>query len=347
MYQVIHLIPVDGIGGVERAAASMQGGSDHGLRFTVRTVVPARAAGHMLARWNPWWYVRCVCEMLVEQPDVLVVSLWRAYAVGVLVSLLRPRTRLVTLLHFPEHVHVFDRFFTPLAARRSIAIWADSGATLTGRLPCDLRSRSAVIPFVTERIQPLAAVLLRPSFVYWGRLHRQKGLGRALRIFAAVRRLRADATFTIVGPDGGERAALEQLVAQMALGESVRLLGPLDFAGIRREAADAAFYLQTSEREGMGMSVVEAMQLGLVPVVTPVGEIASYARHLENAVVISDDDSAVADVVALLAEPARLESLRSSAIATWANAPLYRDAMGMALCSLLSAPSASPEASSR
>ena len=43
-----------------------------------------------------------------------------------------------------------------------------------------------------------------------------------------------------------------------------------------KKLANASFYLQTSKFEGFAMSVVESMMMGLVPVVTPVGEIGRY-----------------------------------------------------------------------
>ena len=47
----------------------------------------------------------------------------------------------------------------------------------------------------------------------------------------------------------------------------------------------------------MAFSVVEAMQLGLVPVVTAVGEIRAYCHNGQNAVRIETDEQAVEDVL--------------------------------------------------
>jgi glycosyltransferase involved in cell wall biosynthesis len=117
----------------------------------------------------------------------------------------------------------------------------------------------------------------------------------------------------------------------LGLGDAVQLLGGMDFSAIRLVADEASFYLQTSVLEGMAMSVVEAMQLGLVPVVTPVGEIAHYSHHGENAVVVTDDVAAVADVLALLEDDERYQAMRKQAMATWADKPLYKDSV-LAAC---------------
>ena len=73
------------------------------------------------------------------------------------------------------------------------------------------------------------------------------------------------------------------------------------------------------------MSVVEAMQLGLVPVVTPVGESARYCRDGYNAIVVRDDAEAVAAVLQLLDNVERFQTLRTNAMAIWRDKALYKD----------------------
>lgn len=331
MSLVIHLIPYDGIGGVERAAASMRVVSTEDIDFRVQTIFPTSATKSRRVVWNPWHFLRTVVNLLRTTPKVLIVSLWRAYAVGIVVKLLRPKMRLVVFLHFPHNVHALDQFLTQLAARLACNVWADSQETLTQRLPGLVADKGQVISFVTERIAALPAVSVRPMFVFWGRLHAQKGLSRALRVFAEILVQQPDARFSIVGPDGGDLGHVRGEVAALGLGDAVQFLGPKDFAGIKHVARNSSFYLQTSELEGMAMSVVEAMQLGLVPVVTPVGEIAHYTGHGINAVVVTEDASAVADVLALLDNDVLYQTMRQQAVATWADQPLYKDSV-LAAC---------------
>ena len=73
------------------------------------------------------------------------------------------------------------------------------------------------------------------------------------------------------------------------------------------------------------MSVVEAMQLGLVPVVTPVGEIARYCHEGHNALLVTDPESTARRIMHVISTPGLYSSLRDKAIATWFDAPLYRD----------------------
>jgi glycosyltransferase involved in cell wall biosynthesis len=324
---VIHLIPYDGIGGVERAAASMRYVSNQDIEFRVETIFPPKAAKSRWLVWNPWYFFCTVVRLWQSPANVLIVSLWRAYAVGILVKLLRPKLRLVVFLHLPQNVHVIDMFLTWMGSLLASRVWADSKETLKCRLPNLNVAKGLVISFVTDRICVLPPRPVTPTFAFWGRLHAQKGLSRALMIFAAIHTQRPDSRFWIIGPDGGALIRLQREILELGLGDSVYFMGPKNFAEIKEIVCKTSFYLQTSEMEGMAMSVVEAMQLGLVPIVTPVGEIARYARHGENTLMVSDDSSVVADVLELLENDGRYQSIRGVAVATWAETPLYKDSV--------------------
>jgi glycosyltransferase involved in cell wall biosynthesis len=331
-FRVTHLIPYDGIGGVESAAWSMgeHPSADIDFRCHYIHAVPRTRAARLALFW-PWPALRTALALRAAPPDLVIVSLWRSCIAALLAKLLRPRLRVILFLHMARDAHAVDRWLTRAMARNAVEIWADSAETGSRRLPG--RSADRVIPFITARLSPTRpAPLVAPRFLYWGRLHPRKDLPRALGLFAAVHRRLPDARFEIIGPDGGARARIEARIAQLGLGDAVTLAGPLDQAAIARRAAGATFYLQTSREEGMAMSVVEAMQLGLVPVVTPAGEIARYCQTGVNAILVAGEEgaadaAAAAEVVYSLADPARLGGLRAAAIGTWAEAPLYAEAV--------------------
>ncbi len=298
------------------------------IDFQIEYIFRFSASGKtLLTTFNPLQLLRSICRIFAKKPDVLIVSLWRSCIVSIVVKFFRPRTKLVLFLHLPSHVHFLDRFFTVWAARLAHQIWADSAETLAKRLPGYPSEQGRVISFVTQLVFALPDYPVRPVFIFWGRIHLQKGLERALRIFAEVIRNRPESRYLLIGPDGGDLVRIRSLVGELKLGDSVQFFGEKDFAAISTIAREASFYLQTSELEGMAMSVVEAMQLGLVPVVTPVGEIANYARHGDNAVVVSDNATAVADLLALVDDDARYQEMRQQATATWATSVLYKDSV--------------------
>lgn len=342
---IIHIIPFDGIGGVEVAARSTPDTELPEFRFRklyllddVGATDSAQAAAHTPSRQaldHPRVYWRALRKLLHFRPQLVVASLWRSCAVAVPLKLLRPSTRLVAFLHLATDVHIADRLLNRLAMWLSTEIWADSQATLDARVPQRLRDRTRVISFIVERQAPPTVRAPAPRFVFWGRLHPQKDLSRALLIFALIHAQRSDAEFLVIGPDGGARAALEQQVAALGLGSSVQFASGMDRAAIFVLARQYSFYLQTSQVEGMAMSVIESMQLGLVPVVTPVGEIGNYCRDGENAVLVSEDEAVARQTVALIEDAAAFRRMSNSAIETWQTKRLYREDV-MAACAELS-----------
>lgn len=332
MHKVIHLLPYDGIGGAEAAARSMASAGLTDIDFEVRFLFPDVTSRKDRARtFNPLSLLGGVRAILRERPDLLIVSLWRSCIAGILVKLARPRTRLVVLLHNSVDAHVADRLATRWAMRFAEAVWADSEASVRLRFRQPPRAPVTVIPFLTHHLHPAVSAGETPAptadFIFWGRLAAQKNLRRAFEIFRNVHLVHPGARFTVIGPDSGELGMLREWCAMHGIGDAVMFPGPMSFESIAAEAARHCFYLQTSDYEGMAMAVVEAMQLGLVPVVTPVGEIERYCRDGVNAIVVGDADEASAKVLAMIADTKDWKARRQEALATWRGQPLYRDAV--------------------
>lgn len=328
MYKIVHLIPYDDIGGVEIAASSMPGGRYPRFEFQRDFLfTDANAKEGRSATYNPLPMLGSVRKYLRNDVDVLVVSLWRAALVGLCARILRPNLKLVVFIHNSRDAHFVDYVVTRLAVRFADRVWSDSEASWQLRLSPRLSPKPRTISFVARTIEPLPPPSLAPAFIFWGRLSSQKDLPRALQLFAGVRRRYEHARYHIIGPDGGQREDIQRHCQQLGVADAVVFHGPQDFAGIRRIAAATCFYLQTSVYEGMAMSVVEAMQLGLVPVVTPVGEIRTYCLHNQNSILVQEDDEALKDIIRLLESKERYAALRTAAMARWANATLYRESI--------------------
>lgn len=333
--RIVHLIPTDGVGGVETAARSTAEADtldcDLNLVFLAgRSVAQDRRRiidhpGRSLN--NPATFIGGIRTVLGLDPDILVCSLWRSMIVGLAVKVLRPRISLVAFLHCAEGTHFADRLVQWLMLRFADEIWADSATTLEARAG-DKASQGRVISFVIDRLPTAAAPDWQgqgASFVSWGRLHRHKGHDRAIALIRLLADRDVDATLSIWGPDDGEGPALAATARQLGVADRVRFEGPLDRRALAKTAANHGLFLQLSRTEGMAMSVVEAMQLGLVPVVTPAGEIPRYVRDGDNGIIVDPDDleAAAARIARLVGKPAELSRMRLSAIAQWRDAETY------------------------
>lgn len=331
--QIVHVIPYDGIGGVEVAAATVAAGRYPDFVFRKAFVASKRPPvpspyvyeSGLGPENNPRAFARTIRHLLHGRPDVLVLSLWRSCIVGLAVKALRPRTRLIVFLHNTRHSNWLDAALTWVSVRCASGIWADSASTAAQRLGRTWAARTRPISFLAASLDRVTGDAPSPQFITWGRLHPRKRIELALDFFALVHANHARASFTIIGPDSGERRGLEAKVAACGLTAAVHFVGPADRAEIAQHARTAAFFVQTSRAEGMGMAVVEAMQLGLVPVVTPVGEIGSYVADGSSGVWFADPADAARRVEQLLADAPGYRALSDAATRTWSDKPLYRD----------------------
>ena len=140
-------------------------------------------------------------------------------------------------------------------------------------------------------------------------------MDRAIDLIARLVARGIDARFDLWGPNQGPRATLEKQAESLGSRDRIAFHGPISRSDLGTIASEGSFLLQLSRLEGMAMVVVEAMQLGLVPVVTPVGEIRRYCRDGENALLVDpgDLDGAADRIADLLSDPDRYRSMSAAA----------------------------------
>lgn len=330
--KIIHLLPKDGLGGAEVAARSMIGTQRFESLFFIRYIsrshiVNGKPGVNVFNSVNnPALYVLAAFRLIGENPSVLISSLWRSMPIAIITKLVRPRMKLVVFLHSAAPAHFIDGWLTTLAMQLADDIWADSPRTLHQRAE-RYGYNGRVISFVLRKIPAARSrTTVGPRFVFWGRLTFDKGIDLALRFIEQLKKTQPDLTFDIWGPDKGEKSKIEVLIEQLGLRGSVRIMGELEHHNLSTISKQYSFYLQLSRREGMAMSVVEAMQRGLVPVVTAVGEIGSYCRSGVNSWIVepSELEHSVAEVETTIRSLTRYQQLSRSAMETWKDAKEYR-----------------------
>lgn len=316
MIRVAHLIHTTGIGGVETAAELMSS-STTALGYQVlafEQIDPAGVSADFAGSGvnSP----RAVIEMLIRlhrmSPDVVVSSLWRSVIVGGLNRLWHPHTSWVLFIHNSRYTHLIDRLVHRVAFRFADRILCDSAAALDALVPTSLRSRAEVVcpdsallhlarsragdetrtdngesrvPRRDDRVpQRCSRDEAQPvRLIYWGRAVAQKRLDRSLELLCALERLRPGGfSLEIIAPNSGLLTSILESAAERGL--PVTWHGAATPEEIFAHATGARFFLQLSDFEGLAMSVREALALGIIPVVTPVGEIRSYTEDGTNAI---------------------------------------------------------------
>ncbi len=345
--KLLHVVPEDGMGGVEVAAKSAAGRPDLGCDVSMLFFLSDRGAARTgladrlgFLSWRTLSaYPRAFRAIRRRGAEVIVFSLWKSVPLLIAARFLL-RARVVYFLHLEVPTHRIDAWLSQLAIRLAHGVWADSEATLRGR-GVAAGKPARVISFVTERLEPIAPPRLAPRFVSWGRLSEQKGLDRAVELIALLAARGVDASFTAYGRDDGERAGLVALAERLGVADRVSFPGQVAREERARAAADNAFFLQLSRYEGMCMGAVEGMQLGLVPVATAVGQMAVYVRDRETGLAVDPADlpRAADALIALLADPDRYAALSQAARRWWRDAPLYAEDVCRAARELVFKPS--------
>jgi glycosyltransferase involved in cell wall biosynthesis len=320
------------VGGVELAAKSMLHHDAPGCDFRLLFIDQRPSApGWRWRRWAaafqaPGDILKAWRRSQAFAPDVVICSLWKSVPLSLLLCVGHPKRRLAFFLHNDVAMHPADALLSRVAMRFADAIWADSPSTLAARrVPASKISRT--ISFVLDR--PASPAERSPSyrFVSWGRLNDQKGFDRAIDLVALIRDRGHQVDYEIFGPDDGARGALERRIATLGLSGHVRLRGAIAKADIAAAVADRSLFLQLSRSEGMCMAAVEAMQLGLVPVATPVGHMRVYVEPGRSGIIVDPRHlSEAADaVVDLLADEGRYASHSRAARQYWQKASTYAE----------------------
>jgi len=109
------------------------------------------------------------------------------------------------------------------------------------------------------------------DFVYLGRLAKHKNVNQLLETHAALKvKYGTTATLHIIGPEWDVTLTeLAELAARLKITDSVKFHGcmaPADMPSVLRQCG---YFVSASSFEGFGMSMLEAMSVGLIPFVYP------------------------------------------------------------------------------
>jgi glycosyltransferase involved in cell wall biosynthesis len=124
-----------------------------------------------------------------------------------------------------------------------------------------------------------------PKIVVVGRLSAEKGHGVLLEALSLLRRDGTDAMVEFAG-DGGYRSDLEAQAVRLGVADRVRFLGGLHPSEIPEHLRRADIFCLPSFSEGLPVSIMEAMAVGIPVVTTYIGGIPELAVNGETALVV-------------------------------------------------------------
>lgn len=188
----------------------------------------------------------------------------------------------------PEYFRWFDlpfwRMFLFLSAHRSRILLADSEATLADLLRCYRLPGQKVraVPLGVDhrffeigqrrREQPSQPYLLAVST-----LHPHKNFERLIRAFHEFRRTRPDFQLVIAGMRGFRTSAVEKLIGDLGLRDSVRLTGWIPREELYSLFRSAFAFVYPTTFEGFGLPVAEALAAGIPTACSAIEPVKSIA----------------------------------------------------------------------
>ncbi|MBN1826812.1 MAG: glycosyltransferase [Candidatus Eisenbacteria bacterium] len=200
-----------------------------------------------------------------------------------------------------------DRFLAPRLCERAIAVSGAVAEEMRRFLPMEkIATVRNGIPLPEEAGGAPPPENPGPGrwIVSCGRLSPEKRFDRLIDAVARLAEEGIDARLLLVG-DGPERGALERIAGEIAPGR-------VRFAGFREEPAPllggAEIFALSSEREGLPMTLLEALALGLPAVVPRVGGMAEVIRDGETGLLVPPGDGPA--LAAAIARLLRDDSLR-------------------------------------
>ena len=280
--RILHFIPALGAGGAERQLYLLCRETSTDVEHLVTTVLgegrwarPLRELGvHVNCLGSPLRDPRLILrlrsEVIRTEPDLIHCWLPSMNIAGALAAGSTP------LIASVRNVDNWKPWFYRLADRALSLFWSQvianshAGAAEIARATgIAVDSIQVIVNGIAPRAARLKPVGTRRVVLTACRLVAQKRVDRILSVARQLPQL----NFRIAG-DGPERRALETGAPPNVefLGEVADVSGEYDAAGL---------FLLASDREGTSNALLEAMQAGCVPVVTPVGD---NARIVENGV---------------------------------------------------------------
>lgn len=273
---------------------------------------------------------RLIAFLIRHRASVIVTSMWPSAMALMVASCFARFSRHIAFTHRSTSAHLLDFIVRRWQIRHAVLTLADSEKSASWARKQSSGVRVAVLPAVFgSGIAGGGRTIGAPiRLCFIGRIAPVKNLTAILNFFVMLNRKCPEATLDIFGPDGGDLAAVRARVEREALNSVVRYMGVLSPVEVQDRVRDYDFMLLLSHTEGMAMSVVEAMRMGVVPIVGLIGGPSDYCRNSINAITVSNYSESelekAADVIARMSDvPDQYQRLSIAASQTFRASALF------------------------
>jgi alpha-1,3-mannosyltransferase len=200
---------------------------------------------------------------------------------------------------FARHMKgVYFRTGTAYSCRAYTQILAtsESDAKIFRKIAAE---KVAVIPngVDTEKWADCSSSHLKPCLIYFGRLSTNKRVHLWFPVLKELRRS-GDWKLIIAGrADDVTFDSLEQVASRHEVRDAVSFVSSPSSRQLGQLIAEASYYVSASEHEGFGISAVEAMSAGLVPVLSPIPAFKGLIQGAPGLILDPEKPTAAANLI--------------------------------------------------
>jgi alpha-1,3-mannosyltransferase len=156
--------------------------------------------------------------------------------------------------------------------------------------------------------------------LFVGRLSENKRIDRLIEALAGAK---GENNLIVVGKDDENLSpGLKKKAKELKVGERVRFTGAVNEKDLLKEYSQAEFFVSASAYEGFGLTAVEAMASGLIPLLNDIPSFRQFVRQGENGFIV--DYSSPAKAAAELSRLSRLSAGERKKLSAGARAASQR-----------------------
>jgi glycosyltransferase involved in cell wall biosynthesis len=336
--KVFHVVPVNKTGGVENAAKSSAEKLNIVFEFKILYLIDSVKNNGLLKLI--FGILGTIKFLKNENNYILISSLWKSVFVPLILKFFfRKKFKWIHFIHSKSFFSLVDMFINITAIRLSDEVLADSISSSEKRQ--NLTNKSIkVISFklfndVKMKRKKIGGKL---KFMFLGRISKVKNLSLSITIIEKLFLNGYNVILDIYGPKEDDYNHLVSLVNKKNLNDIVNFKSELKSKEVKDVFDNYNFYLQTSNSEGMGMSVVEAMMNGLVCLIKPVGEMKNYSEDMISAIHLkssADINEFIKKIIICIENPEIYSSISLNAMKQFKNKSTYSESMNDYLIDML------------
>ena len=275
---IAHIIPTMNYGGVERAIQKSYSELNKIFNYKIITV---KAKGPIDLNQDNIFNFIIKIMFKRTSVDVIITSLWWSHLFGFFFKILGYKW--YAFYHSSASTHYLNKIITNFSAKNCDICLVDSNETKKFILR---KTKKLIykIPFIFENQKKINMTEDREvDFIFIGRNIKDKRLDILVKFIKKMIQFDPNLNFVFIinGPPSSETKEIESL--------SYKIYKNLDNKSVLSYLLKSKFYLHFSDREGMSMSTVEAIQCGCIPVIKLSGEIKNYLDS-NSAIIMNEGD---------------------------------------------------------